>query len=127
MCWSTMFSAIRGPRSKPIAKKALMVATVTLDSGDNHSTIGHQCTTMGHNLYLTGGTKGSGVPYSEVHVLDMTQWKWKRYEFRKSNSPPPRWDHRVVAFDNVMVLFGGYSSKDYYNDVYTLDPGTPPP
>ena len=40
------------------------------------------------------------------------------------NPPSPRRDHSSLIFDNFMVIFGGKSDLEYFNDLYFLNLNT---
>jgi len=51
---------------------------------------------------------------------DMT---WKKLDRAEGDIPTPRGGHSAVAYNNELIIFGGFDGKKHYNDIHALDIG----
>lgn len=65
---------------------------------------GGACASSGHYIYVYGGYDGSEYQ-SSLHQLDTKSLTWKQLS---STGPMRKGGCGMVAYDNKLVLFGGY-------------------
>ncbi|KAF2799530.1 galactose oxidase [Melanomma pulvis-pyrius CBS 109.77] len=83
------------------------------------------------DIYLFGGEfsspkQGTFYHYNDFWRLDPTNREWTRVEGKsKAAAPPARSGHRMVAFKQYIVLFGGFQDTSvttkYLNDLWIYD------
>ncbi|KAF2011597.1 kelch domain-containing protein 4 [Aaosphaeria arxii CBS 175.79] len=83
------------------------------------------------DIYLFGGEfsspkQGTFYHYNDFWRLDPTSREWTRVETKgKAAGPPARSGHRMVAFKQYIILFGGFqdtsATTKYLNDVWIYD------
>lgn len=87
---------------------------------------GHSFTIIGDYGYLFGGSdfrKPAG-PNNEFYKVDMTtgDFYWTKKQFPEGQCPEPRSHHSAVAFENKIIVFGGFkNSNARYNDTWVYD------
>jgi hypothetical protein len=96
------------------------------------TTPAHRCSHQAvvHNntqLILFGGefaTANQFYHHGDTWRLDLTTNRWARCEASKKN-PPPRSGHRMAAWRNYVVLFGGFyqtlTHDKWYGDLWLFD------
>jgi hypothetical protein len=82
----------------------------------------HTGAAIGNRIFVCGGgLQGSEpVPDMAVHVLDCDALKWSQLRVN-GVAPQPRLGHTVVAFEHLLVVFGGMSGSTFFEDVSVLD------
>jgi hypothetical protein len=83
------------------------------------------------DIYLFGGEfsspkQGTFYHYNDFWQLDPTTREWTRVETKgKAAGPPARSGHRLVAFKQYILLFGGFqdtsATTKYLNDLWIYD------
>ena len=83
------------------------------------------------DIYLFGGEfsspkQGTFYHYNDFWRLDPTTREWTRIEGKsKAAAPPARSGHRMVAYKQYIILFGGFQdtsmSTKYLNDLWLYD------
>lgn len=83
------------------------------------------------DVYLFGGEfsspkQGTFYHYNDFWRLDPTTREWTRVETKgKAAGPPARSGHRLVAFKQYILLFGGFqdtsATTKYLNDLWIYD------
>ncbi|KAF2714168.1 galactose oxidase [Pleomassaria siparia CBS 279.74] len=83
------------------------------------------------DIYLFGGEfsspkQGTFYHYNDFWRLDPTNREWTRIEGKsKAAAPPARSGHRMVAFKQYIILFGGFQDTSvttkYLNDIWVYD------
>lgn len=83
------------------------------------------------DIYLFGGEfsspkQGTFYHYNDFWRLDPSNREWTRVEGKtKAPGPPARSGHRMVAFKQYIILFGGFqdtsATTKYLNDVWIYD------
>eukprot|EP01113_Clastostelium_recurvatum_P037016 TRINITY_DN536_c0_g1_i1.p1 TRINITY_DN536_c0_g1~~TRINITY_DN536_c0_g1_i1.p1 ORF type:complete len:481 (+),score=155.35 TRINITY_DN536_c0_g1_i1:105-1547(+) len=88
----------------------------------------HSAASVGHLMYLFGGMYKEAddrlVFLDDFYVLDTITMHWRKI-MAKGFRPPPRCGHRLLAFGDKILMFGGGSGELWdkkYNDVYIYDP-----
>ncbi|KAF2751802.1 galactose oxidase [Sporormia fimetaria CBS 119925] len=82
-------------------------------------------------IYLFGGEfsspkQGTFYHYNDFWRLDPTSREWTRIEGKgKASGPPARSGHRMVAYKQYIILFGGFqdtsATTKYLNDLWIYD------
>lgn len=89
----------------------------------------HQAVVAKSYMYVFGGEFTSRNHdkfrhYSDLWRIDLSTYVWEQV-LVKGNSPSPRSGHRMVAYKNVIILFGGFydsgKTTKYYNDLWVFD------
>ena len=57
--------------------------------------------------------------YNDTWSFDTSTRKWTELQCTGS-IPSPRGGHAAVLVDDVMYIFGGYTGKAYFDDLYAL-------
>ncbi|KAF2685838.1 galactose oxidase [Lentithecium fluviatile CBS 122367] len=83
------------------------------------------------DIYLFGGEfsspkQGTFYHYNDFWRLDPGNREWTRIEMKgKAAAPPARSGHRMVAFKQYIILFGGFqdtsATTKYLNDLWIYD------
>jgi hypothetical protein len=111
-----------------------------------HLRFGHASTTIGHNLYIHGGSQldndSSYIVYDDLYKLDCQSWEWYKYEHpevekylrsqRTSNqgdsptrthiisttgdSPLDRFQAYMCSYGHKLIIFGGHSIREDENE-----------
>lgn len=83
----------------------------------------------GWQLYVYGGEFATNLQfyhYNDTWRLDVASNRWARIESKRC--PSPRSGHRMLAWRNFIVLFGGfhqsYTSDTWHRDVWVMDART---
>ena len=115
------FSPMKVHRLDPIGCAWSDVATtgvVPLQRG------GHSVNLIAHKLYMFGGENPNRKPSNELFVLDLKTNEWSQPEVA-GEAPIARSSHSAVTYlDRYIVVFGGGSVANCYNDVVVLDTQT---
>lgn len=88
----------------------------------------HTCTTVGHRLFVFGGTDGSS-PLKDLHILDTDSNNWSSPTTR-GEGPAAREGHSAALIGHRLFVFGGCGrspddqEETYFNDLYVLDTST---
>ncbi|XP_047340080.1 RING finger protein B-like [Impatiens glandulifera] len=88
----------------------------------------HTCTTIGHNLFVFGGTDGKN-PLNDLHILDTSSNTWLLPSVR-GEIPQAREGHSASVIGKCLYIFGGSGMSahtlkaEYYNDLYILNTET---
>lgn len=84
----------------------------------------HSGVIIGSKLYVFGGEDPNRKPLDELWTLDLTTWTWDKPTV--SGDPPcPRSSHTAVTHrGRYMIIFGGGSVSNCYNDLVVLDTQT---
>ncbi|KAJ0981958.1 hypothetical protein J5N97_010213 [Dioscorea zingiberensis] len=112
-----VFDTVKQTWSKP------MVKGIPPSPRDSHS-----CTTVGHRLFVFGGTDGTN-PLEDIHILDTTSNMWMPLPpDLQVSGPDAREGHSAALVDNRLFIFGGCGKSNddsggqvYYNDLHILD------
>lgn len=76
-------------------------------------------------LYLFGGQGVTGELFADLYKLDLTNLGHIKTIESKNEAPNPRSDGCMAIFQSenakYLVLFGGESESDTYNDVWVFD------
>ncbi|KAI0280085.1 hypothetical protein BGY98DRAFT_1061034 [Russula aff. rugulosa BPL654] len=88
----------------------------------------HTTTVVGSKLFVFGGESG-GDATNDMWALDLNRLKlqplWESYEPTPGNEKPlPRWDHVSVTTEDRIIIFGGFSDRQDYNDTWSFDIST---
>ncbi|MBD2663996.1 hypothetical protein B6N60_03601 [Richelia sinica FACHB-800] len=83
---------------------------------------GHSAICYNNSMIIFGGTNIiTDKSLKDVHVLDLTTWKWTKPKVT-GQVPSPRSYHTAVLYQDKMLVWGGYkeliSSSFKFNDVY---------
>lgn len=91
----------------------------------------HQAVVTKSYMYVFGGEFTSRNHdkfrhYSDLWRIDTSTWVWEQVGVKGSSpSPTPRSGHRMIAYKNIIVMFGGFydtgKTTRYYNDVWVFD------
>jgi dynein heavy chain len=101
----------------------------------------HASAKIGNKLYVFGGYGGLGFArrdFNDMYALDTETWSWERIEYAKielgeddeddedeealNPEPPARAGHKMDAIgDTKLVVHGGWSNKEQFNDVWIFD------
>ena len=91
----------------------------------------HQCVTTKSYMYMFGGEFTSKDHskfrhYGDTWRMDLSTYVWEQLMFSGPGAAPSaRSGHRMVAYKNVLVLFGGFydtgKTTRYYNDLWVFD------
>ncbi len=81
---------------------------------------GHSTTMVSHYAIVFGGSTNSDA-LKDTWALDLNTGSWQ--EFRTSGQgPTPRYAHSAnLLAANLILVFGGFDSHTYFNDLYILD------
>jgi len=91
----------------------------------------HSSSVVGDKLYIFGGSVGTISEYETIndfYCLDTTTLTWKR--LKPDNMPSPRVGHKMMAVENLILLFGGgvwTPNRGWvrrYNDTYLYNTTT---
>eukprot|EP01060_Flectonema_neradi_P037606 TRINITY_DN7614_c0_g1_i1.p1 TRINITY_DN7614_c0_g1~~TRINITY_DN7614_c0_g1_i1.p1 ORF type:complete len:414 (+),score=45.68 TRINITY_DN7614_c0_g1_i1:49-1290(+) len=86
---------------------------------------GHSSVVHNNSLLIFGGWDTSLKYHNDVWKLvcdfQNSIFKWVQVTPTTSTIPGGRVGHRSVLCNNKMIVFGGYGSDRYWNDVYTFD------
>ena len=89
----------------------------------------HQSVVTKSYMYVFGGEFTSRNHdkfrhYSDLWRIDLSTYVWEQV-LVKGSSPSPRSGHRMIAYKNVIILFGGFydsgKTTKYYNDLWVFD------
>lgn len=85
---------------------------------------GHSANLIGNKVFMFGGENPNRKPNNELWVLDVQTRTWSKPDV--SGVPPePRSSHSAVTYmDRYIVMFGGGSVANCYNDLVVLDTQT---
>jgi hypothetical protein len=83
---------------------------------------GHSAICYNNSMIMFGGTNIiTNKALNDVHVLDLTTWKWTKPKVT-GQIPSPRSFHTAVLYQDKMLVWGGYreviESSFKFNDVY---------
>lgn len=68
-----------------------------------------------------GGHSKSDKFYNSVHIFNYGDMTWKKLDRTEGDIPTPRGGHSAVAYNNELIIFGGFDGKKHYNDIHALD------
>ncbi|KAF8097971.1 hypothetical protein N665_0278s0032 [Sinapis alba] len=82
---------------------------------------GHSVTSVGKKLVIFGGQDVNKSLMNDLHILDLDTMTWD--EIDTVGSPPsPRSDHAAaVHAERYLLVFGGGSHTNCFNDLHVLD------
>ncbi len=85
---------------------------------------GHSANLIGSKIFMFGGENPNRKPNNELWVLDVQTHMWSKPDV--SGVPPePRSSHSAVTYlDRYIIMFGGGSVANCYNDLVVLDTQT---
>lgn len=85
---------------------------------------GHSANLIGSKVFMFGGENPNRKPNNELWVLDLQTNTWSKPDV--SGAPPePRSSHTAVTYmERYIVIFGGGSVANCYNDIVILDTQT---
>ncbi|EGG13994.1 Kelch repeat-containing protein [Cavenderia fasciculata] len=88
----------------------------------------HSATVIGKYMYIYGGMyKGNNnqlIFLDDLFCLDTETLIWRKI-YAKGDIPPAKCGHKLMTFDNKLLLFGGGYGLEWekkYNDVHIYDP-----
>eukprot|EP00850_Spirogloea_muscicola_P015319 SM000116S24240 [mRNA] locus=s116:223620:228918:- [translate_table: standard] len=82
---------------------------------------GQSVTRAGSSLVMFGGEDSRRRLLNDVHNLNLNTMTWSTVE-TKGTRPPPRSDHAATLHnDRYLLVFGGGSHSNCYNDLHILD------
>lgn len=82
----------------------------------------HSMNLVNRSLYVLGGY-GTNEASCTVHVLDIDNSSWERPLARSAAGflPVSRYAHGTVCRGSFIIMFGGYGSGTWLNDIWILD------
>ena len=83
----------------------------------------HTATFFDDHLLIFGGNGGSGYireDFNDLHALDLHEWAWYEVE-TTGEKPSARSGHQTVLAENNLIVMGGWSVSQQFDDVYVLD------
>lgn len=85
---------------------------------------GHSGSLIGSKVYIFGGETPNRSPLDELWVLDLESMTWSKPDVA-GQAPVARSSHSAVTYqDRYVVIFGGGSIANCYNDLVVLDTQT---
>ncbi|XP_076470965.1 kelch domain-containing protein 4-like [Babylonia areolata] len=84
----------------------------------------------GGQMWVFGGefsshSQNQFYHYRDLWVLHLRDKTWEQFKSPGKQGPSARSGHRMVAFKNQLILFGGFHNNNrdckYYNDVWAFD------
>lgn len=85
---------------------------------------GHSANVVGNKLFMFGGENPNRKPNNELWVLDLITNTWSKPEVA-GEPPEARSSHSAVTYmERYIVIFGGGSVANCYNDLVVLDTQT---
>eukprot|EP00850_Spirogloea_muscicola_P004934 SM000022S07148 [mRNA] locus=s22:202957:208318:+ [translate_table: standard] len=82
---------------------------------------GQSVTRAGSSLVMFGGEDSRRRLLNDVHNLNLNTMTWSTVD-TKGTRPPPRSDHAATLHnDRYLLVFGGGSHSNCYNDLHILD------
>ncbi|KAL3133889.1 hypothetical protein ABBQ32_008347 [Trebouxia sp. C0010 RCD-2024] len=85
---------------------------------------GHSGTLVGNKVYLFGGEDAARRPQGDLFVLDLADMQWQSPQVT-GTPPPARSAHAAAAYQSrYLLVFGGGSIANCFNDLYVLDTET---
>lgn len=79
------------------------------------------CPLPDDKIVIYGGEDGHRRPLAEAHVLDLQEFTWRRIEVTSKQAPVARSGHAATLVNNLLVIFGGGSVANCFNDLWVLD------
>ena len=83
----------------------------------------HTATLVGDKLYIIGGYGGVGfqrVMFNDVHVMDCNTFEFTKVA-TTGTAPDPRANHVTVLVHEQLMVLGGRSFTDVYDDMYVFN------
>jgi host cell factor len=81
----------------------------------------HSAVLAGSRIIIFGGKGEKTAIYRDLHALDPVTMTWYQGP-EGSGSPTARFGHSATLFaGSKMIIFGGWNTTEYYNDLYVLD------
>ncbi|KRW98198.1 hypothetical protein PPERSA_03400 [Pseudocohnilembus persalinus] len=85
------------------------------------SRYGHSAILAGSRIIIFGGKGEKGKIFRDLHALDPVTMTWYQGP-EGSGSPSQRFGHSANLIGGTkMLIFGGWNSREYFNDLYLLD------
>lgn len=94
----------------------------------------HSCCVMGSHMYVFGGcslsNSSSNSAFNDLYALDIEEKTWERVTVNQGYMPAPRECSTLIAYDDKLVIFGGWSSPrstevtgipKFFNDTSIVD------
>eukprot|EP01133_Synstelium_polycarpum_P015082 gene15082-17855_t len=88
----------------------------------------HSASVIGKHMYIYGGMykekTNQLIFLDDLYRLDTETYTWKKI-IAGGDLPPPKCGHRLMTFENKLLLFGGGYGLQWekkYNDVHIYDP-----
>ena len=117
------FSAMKVYSLSSVSKEWSEVET-TCDEVGPLQRGGHSATLLGTKLFVFGGENPNRKPTNELWVLDLLTMTWSCPDVG-GEPPMPRSSHSAVTYlERYIVIFGGGSVANCYNDLFVLDTQT---
>jgi N-acetylneuraminic acid mutarotase len=106
--------------------EALQITTSVLKLSADRERAYHTATLVGDYVYVIGGVDLTRDTMSTLSVFDTNTRQWiPNAEFTNAARFRPRQNHCAVAYNNQVIVFGGYgNAKDWYQDLIAITPAT---
>jgi hypothetical protein len=91
-----------------------------------------ETTSPGYLLATKGLSSGRGyvsyptLPYylNDLWHLEVDTGLWRLIDISSPSKPPGRHLHTMLGVGNILMMFGGYSSNNYYSDLWSFNSTT---
>lgn len=80
----------------------------------------HSCVSFSDKIFIFGGQTDQGNVISELKIWNVKNNCWE-YNNQVGEIPFARSHHSACVFNDEMLIFGGYSSPNRFNDLYSLN------
>jgi hypothetical protein len=80
-----------------------------------------QAAIINGSMFVLGGQGANERIYDDFYALDLHSKVWSKIDHDTTLGVPPRMNQVCSAFDECIVLFGGFENGKYTNDTYMYD------